>query len=511
VLGENSRAFGYLGEMRPGSIAFVRTYGGVAVLSIATACGRSASNDRTGEQPGAGGDPSAVVFPSERPWLSGSRLRARVLDGGDGAVAFLGWYDTDLQTACSFRKQSDGHWRCVPDESGPVVYADANCTTPLTFFVSELGAPVVGAFRYVRVHKPGGCELVDNAVIDVYETLGPLAQPAGVFVPGGEGRCQAIDAPVAKWLALAPLAPEKLVEASLTFDPGDSELATTTLSGADGSLARMGFWVRSTRSQCFIPHDFVSTAWLPTDDADRCLLADLAYGDGCSTFVPAACATNTRAWNIAPAECANQTTIEIAPITTDASAPGALCFGPAEPSVDFPSVPVVMRGGGRLQVLLRSDAAGRATLQESPFTETTMLYPPLGDHGVFFSDSANSGARCAPQRFSDDRGASASVLRCAPIDAAGTNEDATFFADAACTVPLFNTGPPCGGAEPPRYVLVATGSSTPLFIGAYRVGPAHQGTFYGPRDGCFEQPPGSIPGLFDLEPLDLPLLRELTE
>src|SRR5260221_5109584 len=49
------------------------------------------------------------------PWRSGARLRARVLDGGDGAALFKGWTDMQLGVSCSYRLAADNELRCLPD------------------------------------------------------------------------------------------------------------------------------------------------------------------------------------------------------------------------------------------------------------------------------------------------------------------------------------------------------------------------------------------------------------
>src|SRR5207248_3319025 len=103
------------------------------VLVAATAlsaCGKTSTewappNDvRDGALPDAAG--GAIVGP----WRSGTRLRARVKDGGDGARLFVGWWDQKLGLSCSFRMATDDKLRCLPDiESGPTYRAD-DCSMP---------------------------------------------------------------------------------------------------------------------------------------------------------------------------------------------------------------------------------------------------------------------------------------------------------------------------------------------------------------------------------------------
>lgn len=59
---------------------------------------------------------------------SGSRLRARVIESGDGAVEHLGWRDVELGVSCRFERDA-GVYRCVPPLSAaPMRYADPDCS-----------------------------------------------------------------------------------------------------------------------------------------------------------------------------------------------------------------------------------------------------------------------------------------------------------------------------------------------------------------------------------------------
>jgi hypothetical protein len=64
------------------------------------------------------------------PYVGGSRLLPVVLDAGDGAEVFIGFYDAELQVTCNFFQLDDGTYQCIPDPSTPGIptYADAACT-----------------------------------------------------------------------------------------------------------------------------------------------------------------------------------------------------------------------------------------------------------------------------------------------------------------------------------------------------------------------------------------------
>jgi hypothetical protein len=59
---------------------------------------------------------------------SGTRLRARVDDGGGEAVALAALHDSTLDVDCTFTLASDGEWRCLPSRILTALYLDENCT-----------------------------------------------------------------------------------------------------------------------------------------------------------------------------------------------------------------------------------------------------------------------------------------------------------------------------------------------------------------------------------------------
>src|SRR4051794_624092 len=100
--------------------------------------------------------------PPETPWTSGSRLRARVLDGGEGARLFVEWMDTELAMSCAFVPAEDGELRCLPTHAqsanAEALYADAQCTERV--FELEAGLANVRHYdRYLRV-TTGSCDEV---------------------------------------------------------------------------------------------------------------------------------------------------------------------------------------------------------------------------------------------------------------------------------------------------------------------------------------------------------------
>src|SRR6266849_3862412 len=107
----------------------------------------------SGRSPGAasmnaddGGAGDAAGMQRFGPWQSGSRLRARIWEGGDGARLFQGWWDDKLGMRCVFALADDMRVRCLPEiEHGPMLAGD-DCWNP-TFVSSD---PSLEAGSYVR-------------------------------------------------------------------------------------------------------------------------------------------------------------------------------------------------------------------------------------------------------------------------------------------------------------------------------------------------------------------------
>lgn len=147
-------------------------------------------------------------------WSSGTRLRARVVSGSDGAKNFVGWYDSMRKENCSFRLTSEGNGalRCLPDPPpGPVYYlgpmcdgapmlaVGKGCTTPTTMLealnqyacpeasyrVRPTSGPVGAGNLYTKM-PDGSCVVLNAQAIqasyDLYNTGAEIAPSS--FVDG---------------------------------------------------------------------------------------------------------------------------------------------------------------------------------------------------------------------------------------------------------------------------------------------------------------------------------------
>ena len=161
---------------------------------------------------------------------SGSRLRAMFADGGDGALAFRGWFDKELGFPCTFSRTPNGQMRCMPSSQQGAVFFDSTCTAhvwgaacptaPLPRYVTEivpgpagvayaLGEPYSGAVRDIK--NGGYCS-------DYVRGSGPFGWSWSYYGLGAE----------------IPYA--RLVAGTVRIVPiGSGAFSVRTLEGEDGS------------------------------------------------------------------------------------------------------------------------------------------------------------------------------------------------------------------------------------------------------------------------------------
>ena len=102
----------------------------LAALLLPSAC--SSSGDTK--------EPSPTAAVPAYGYLSGSRLRAHLFDGGQGAKQFQGWRDTKLGVDCRFQQHADGSARCLPTGS-QIAFADDACQKPVVLASSAAADP----------------------------------------------------------------------------------------------------------------------------------------------------------------------------------------------------------------------------------------------------------------------------------------------------------------------------------------------------------------------------------
>jgi hypothetical protein len=426
----------------------------------------------------AGADAGPLGFPSPPAFSSGARLRAMVLDGGDGAVTWTGWFDSKLGAPCSFMTADDGQQRCLPG-AGTYLFRDDQCSMPVWQVSGGTCPQSLPAFGIVGEYAPTSCELGGSTVY----ALGPQASAPFALATVSDGQlgaprsdCTAGPASTsAQFVAPGPvLPPSSFVAATTRFVPyGDGSPVAHQLVTDDGATLVLAIANGMTGEDCWstenfapgsayanrcVPSSFPSAEPLYADATCMQVASAVSvYQDTCSGSPPSAALVT------ASGRCgSSEVTVEALGAQASGSglftgSPGAACAPYAQssyasvyattgpvPASTFPAVRTANTGTGRLRVQSVVDEQGHAVLSEGTWTDTAL------------------GAPCTPTQFADGQ-------RCAPASALWDYPAESPYADPQCTVPLLTTSSSttCPAPEPST-VLVASDPCA-LVVTAYSV------------------------------------------
>jgi hypothetical protein len=143
------------------------------------------------------------VTDAESPVLSGTRLKARCIGGGDGSQVFMRGrlFDSELGVDCAFRTAGDSMLRCLPtlapsalDGWGRTFYTDDQCQNGFVLVEKGPGGCAQYVPKYVYRSEPAPlCSQTaqDAAAIPLHiYPVGALIQPAGQrYARNGSGIC----------------------------------------------------------------------------------------------------------------------------------------------------------------------------------------------------------------------------------------------------------------------------------------------------------------------------------
>ena len=285
---------------------------------------------------------------------SGTRLRARVLDGGEGATLFRGWWDTELEIDCQIAIAPDGRPRCLPPPQ-PIQFLDDACTQPV-------------------IAPPDPDALVPAFSAEIVSTCDRLPR-LHVFTIGAP---MTVDATYQRSLGLCGPAPDNGATQVFVAEPvteatfATGELVVETHAGVEVEVfvgddgAR---FVTNARD----PSTLRGCAMSPVADDERdadgvCLAADAAYP---STSIDASCQVEV-AYTCRSIDCPDPS-IVVASTEACSSAFEVLAIAaPLDPEVcvppvdtpvcpyfevgdaidpsTFPALRLVPRGSGRLRI-----------------------------------------------------------------------------------------------------------------------------------------------------------------
>ncbi len=151
-----------------------------------------------------------------------------MLDAGDGAEVFLGFYDAELQVTCNFFQLEDGTYQCIPDPATPGIpgYADAGCAEP--------ALSTCGDFDGYSEVIFGSCGLTLSATYRLGDTLaGPPYAVEG-------DACVEQDAVFPDLRAMSPLETGGFVHGTRENVPVSGSLGVRRVVGDDGSSVTIG-------------------------------------------------------------------------------------------------------------------------------------------------------------------------------------------------------------------------------------------------------------------------------
>jgi hypothetical protein len=187
----------------------------VPVLSLALLLGCSAKPEEA----------QALAFES------GSRLRAQIADGGEGAVVLEAWKDTELNELCEFHYVTDGSIRCVPVFGGArLVYTDPECKGRAAAVDPTCS---VGSKRYVTsIDEAYTCPTAVPPVA-VYSLGAPMGNRTA-YVRDERGLCSEYGVDVSL-VEVTEASLGAFVAATVSREDIGDGLSVSVLEGEDGS------------------------------------------------------------------------------------------------------------------------------------------------------------------------------------------------------------------------------------------------------------------------------------
>jgi hypothetical protein len=382
---------------------------------------------------GEGGDttPDAVTVP---PVVSGSRLKARVLEGSDGSRHLIGLHDTELDIPCDFANLGPGGFRCAPLTDRGVtsnVFVDDQCQVPGVGYETACG-PLPYSAASTAGRTCDGLQRLDvSAVGASYPGAFANQSSCTPYIDGNSGM---------EWHATSTVAPSTFVEGTLERLELGGGLSVLSIAGADGSRQARSFWFDGRPCAAV---DLTNggrrcapgpTLNLFTFFADASCTTEVGYMQGGNTacgdpaFLPVRRPVQMNG-------CTVQTTAlaEVTRFTGSTAYRGEPCTSltlqpsplerwvvgaPVAPSV-LPELDRVQRGTQRLRSTAAETANG-SVIELSTSFAITLFDTTLGE-------------TCTPKRFADG------TVRCTPSGSAV----GFYYADPECTVPVLPTPSHC--------------------------------------------------------------------
>jgi hypothetical protein len=393
-----------------------------------------------GNQGGSTGTGSTQEAPV---YKDGSRLHARYLDGGDGALLFSGWQDTQLGAACSFQP-AGGSLRCVPDADPDVsiVYLDSACTAPAAAVTCGSTAKYVTVNDSPMNCAPGGPERAVYQIGDKVQSAQTYAMFGGACAPTGPA------APSLELHSVTQVQPSTFVAGTAKEDERGGRLSVQIVTGEDGSMQTGTIHDKQLDTDCG-PHEVAASDLRCTPTLASLLTGGFFADGGCAKPLLVhmstgdICGTPQFADGATPGDCS----VLWAAVTVGKSVPAANAYqgapGACIPAQAVPTGWSFYEKGDQVdpkslaQLSWKQLGTGRLVARYAATTDGKDLAPPTS----FYDTQKQQG--CKVQRFADGK------LRCVGEDIGSVD----WYSDSACTVPLATaSSDPCVKGPPAEVV-----------------------------------------------------------
>jgi hypothetical protein len=181
---------------------------------------------------------------------SGSRLKAKLFHHPGGFEEFKEFQDTQLGTACTFRPDNQGDFRCMStsDVNNGREFADANCSQR-AWSSGVSGDPNVPTYVTEMNVFPSVCQPEVPIRWTAFKILPTVL--SAIYSLDGNGSCVQEFLPGFDLVArpMVPVVPSTLVKAQIGYRfIGGARLAEKAFFGSDGSRAPVAFpWIDPAR------------------------------------------------------------------------------------------------------------------------------------------------------------------------------------------------------------------------------------------------------------------------
>lgn len=403
--------------------------------SAGESAGGTSSGGTSAGGTSAGGTSAGGTNGGDAPFLplyeNGSRLRAVTLgEPGSDARRLMAWYDTELETECSFGRAEDGELRCLPmRQSLAAGFLDAECTEPAYYDPLVVPCAEVPAYRG-EVLDAEGCSrtrIVRMQQVSTDQVYHESCSAEPIELIDG----------VTVWEDAEVLPPETFVAASERERVNGRGFGIRERIGEDGSREVSGI-VDGSRGACS-PRELAAAGW-------RCL-PNSAYLDAPWWFADEGCNDEPLAYGPKLSSCVEPTLLALSLDIDAGGLPSLLSLGgpvsdtvyernfssgecSAQESEDLLWTLYPIEGPFDATVLFELTESvlgeGRIRTLHNAIDETLLTLVPADQSGPVFFD-AESDTPCVAFRHEG-------AWRCLPENYAYAYE--LQYADADCSEPI---------------------------------------------------------------------------